>query len=653
MKWACLGLNYRTAPVEIRELFAVSNYRVPEMGASLLRLPGVRGTVILSTCNRMEVYLSMDKGASVVDVKRWLLDRHGLDSELDTHFYESEGMDTARHLSRVLSGLDSMVLGETEILGQVKKSYSLAMETGLTDGFLNRLFQRSFAVGKRVRTCTTINQGSTSIGSVAVDLAEEIFGSLSQTKVLILGAGEMSRVTAQALQSRGASGIFVTNRTYDRAVELADMMGGEAIRYDCWAEYLKKVDIVIASTAAPHYIVKPEDISALRAARKYRSLFLIDISVPRNVDPAVTEIDEVYLYDIDTLRALADSAREQRKKAIEDCEAIIEKEVTVMMKKMERPPLVIGTRGSALAIAQADSVVELISRKYPEMIVSLKIIKTTGDIRTDVPLSMVAQASGIVDKGIFIKELENALLSGEIDMAVHSLKDMPSELDPRFKLGAVLPRESVCDVVVSKRGRGEDALPPNAVVATGSVRRKMQLMQMRPDIKVAEIRGNVPTRLEKLIDMEEWDALLLSEAGLNRLGITKEVLEENDIPLYLTPFEPGKFLPAAGQGAVAIEMRAEDSRLGDLLAPLNDPVTEAAVSAERGFLRLLGAGCATPVGVYSVMEGEELTLNVCVFNEDDLSSLPVKFAVKGGVNDPKDVARKAFVEFESIKERLA
>lgn len=216
-----------------------------------------------------------------------------------------------------------MMLGETEIFGQGKDAYRAAFEAGLTGMHANKTFQHAFAIAKKVRTETNINVGATSVGSAAVDLAEQIFGILKGAKVLILGAGEMSRLTAQALKSRGAESVFVANRSYERAVDLAASIGGEAIGYDQWFEYLTNIDIVIASTAAPHYILDREMLLPLREARKYRSLFLIDISVPRNISPDTNHIEEVYLYDIDTLQQLADEARRSREMEILRCEQII------------------------------------------------------------------------------------------------------------------------------------------------------------------------------------------------------------------------------------------------------------------------------------------------------------------------------------------
>jgi glutamyl-tRNA reductase len=224
-----------------------------------------------------------------------------------------------------------MLLGETEIFGQVKQAYQAAHAAGATGSILNRLFQKVFSIGKKVRTQTSIQEGSTSIGNVAVELAEKIFGHLKNSEVMVLGAGEMSRLTAQALVSRGAKSIIVANRTHERAVELAEEMGGRAVRFDDWLEELKKVDVVISSTGAPHTIIHRNEVESLRRARKYRPLFMIDIAVPRDIEHSVGEIEEVYLYDIDALEQLAEEAKVRRVNQIIECERIIEAELLKIM----------------------------------------------------------------------------------------------------------------------------------------------------------------------------------------------------------------------------------------------------------------------------------------------------------------------------------
>ena len=328
MELLCLGLNHRTAPVEVRERFAVGASKLGVASTDVAELAGAREAVVLSTCNRTEFYLAAADAKlafSLMETK--LAEKIQLDSTVSNHFYRLDKSAAARHLCRVVSGLDSMMLGETEIFGQVKQAYQSALEAGATGIVLNKLFQRAFGVGKKVRSETSIQEGATSVGNVAVDLAEKIFGHLKHSEVMILGAGEMSRVTAQSLVSRGAKAIFVANRSYERAHELATEMGGTAVRFDDWQSTLSRVDVVISSTGAPHTVIHRADVESARRARKFRPLFFIDIAVPRDIDPAVGEIEEVYLYDIDTLEQLADDARTRRAQQIIECEKIIDQEL--------------------------------------------------------------------------------------------------------------------------------------------------------------------------------------------------------------------------------------------------------------------------------------------------------------------------------------
>lgn len=328
MKMVCLGVNYKTAPVEIRERFAVASHKLQSVGQQICSLEAVSQCVLLSTCNRMEIYFwSSCPDSASEQIMELFLDKFEDKSHLQNYFNHYWGKEALVHLCRVLSGLDSMVLGETEIFGQVKTAYQNALDAGVTSTEANKTFQKAFTIGKRVRSGSQIHEGATSVGSVAVELAEQIFGNLSGSRVLILGAGEMSHITGRALQARGAQGIYVANRSYDRAIELAECLGGQAIRYDGWVEYLKDIDVVVAATAAPHYIITKETLTPLREKRRYRSLFLIDISVPRNIDPQVKEIDEVYVYDIDTLTQLADEAKRHREQEVVRCEAIIQENI--------------------------------------------------------------------------------------------------------------------------------------------------------------------------------------------------------------------------------------------------------------------------------------------------------------------------------------
>ncbi len=334
MEILCLGLNHHTAPVEVRERYAVSGTQQGTVSKEMTSIRGVNEVVVLSTCNRTEVYaVAEDLEQAAEELKSHLGGGKGVKKGDEEHFYLRYSRAAVEHLCRVVSGLDSMVLGETEIFGQVKQAYQQALSTAATGGILNPLFQKSFGIGKKVRTQTTIQVGQTSVGSVAVDLAEKIFGHLKSSKVMIIGAGEMSRVTALRLLERGAKSMFVTNRSYQRAQDLAKEMGGEAIRFDDWEKSLVEVDVVVSSTGAPKAVVHAEQIERVRRKRKYRPLFFIDIAVPRDVDPAVGEIEEVYLYDLDALQKLAEEGKHQRKKQVEVCQSIIETEVESLLER--------------------------------------------------------------------------------------------------------------------------------------------------------------------------------------------------------------------------------------------------------------------------------------------------------------------------------
>ncbi|MEX2580834.1 MAG: glutamyl-tRNA reductase [Verrucomicrobiales bacterium] len=319
----CLGVNHKTAPVEIRERLAFSPTALPRHLAEICDLGDVSEAVVLSTCNRVEVYgASADAERALARLVDYLVSHFEV-APGEVEFYRHEDEAAATHLFEVASGLDSMVLGETEIFGQVKKAYATAQASGATARRMNKLFQQSFTVGKLVRSSTRIQQGSTSIGSAAVDLAEKIFGRLGGCRVMIIGAGEMSRTTAQSLLSRGAESIIVSNRSFDKAEQLAAELNGEAVRFDDWENHLDHVDIIVSSTAAPHAVVKREMIERVMSKRHGHSLFLIDIAVPRDVEDEVNAVDNVYLYNIDQLQQIADEGLTRRERQITVCREVI------------------------------------------------------------------------------------------------------------------------------------------------------------------------------------------------------------------------------------------------------------------------------------------------------------------------------------------
>jgi glutamyl-tRNA reductase len=333
MSIVVIGLSHRSSPVAVRERFAFGDARIP--GALQLIREGhiADEAVILSTCNRVEIYAatSLEPAAAFADLKEFLVTCHDYRDPLGEEIYFLNEPQSVQHLFRVACGLDSMVLGETEILGQLKKAYDLALQHQHTGGRLNKAFQRAFNVAKHIRTHTNIQRGSVSVGSVAVELAEKIFNSLKDRQVMVIGAGDTSEKTARALLSRGAHSIIVANRSHDRAVALATELGGRAVPFDDWSNEFDRIDIVISSTSAPHYILDRARLEPLMKSRKNRPLLLVDIAVPRDIDPEVNLMGNVYLYNIDDLQAIADDYLKQRKEEIARCEDIIAEKVRSLL----------------------------------------------------------------------------------------------------------------------------------------------------------------------------------------------------------------------------------------------------------------------------------------------------------------------------------
>ena len=458
---------------------------------------------------------------------------------------------------------------------------------------------------------------------------------------------------------------------------MAKLFQGTAVDYAQFTAILPKADILIASSGAPHYILRKDEMQRVIAARRNKPMFLIDIAVPRNIDPAVNEIDNVFLYDIDDLQEVVNANLRERKKEAHRAEALVEEEVDRAMARLKaaevtptivglqeqleqiragemdkvrrrygpfrrgkkRPSkrsrtassirsrtgpspscattpaipmartssrrsakrstfridmLVIASRGSQLASWQSSWAARRLAQLGHAC--AIHMYKTTGDKITDVPLAKVGS------KGLFTKEIEEALLDGRADIAVHSLKDLPTELPDGLVLAAVPEREDARDALV---GSTLAALPPGARVGTSSLRRAAQLRKLRPDLTLESVRGNLDTRLRKL-DEGQYAAILLAAAGLKRLGWGDRIAE-------LLPVEV--MCPAVGQGALAIETRSSGAGL-EACRGLDHAATHAAVAAERGLLQALGGGCQVPIGAYATVEGERLRMVAVVASPD-------------------------------------
>jgi glutamyl-tRNA reductase len=356
MNVVVIGLSHHSSPVELRERFAFAGAKIPDALKSLRDSGVASEAVIVSTCNRVEIYAAtaLTPDAAVIELKRFLVTHHASNDMLGDQLYSFAEPHSLHHLFKVACGLDSMVLGETEILGQLKTAYDLALKHGHTGARMNKAFQRAFNTAKHVRTHTNIQRGSVSVASVAVELAEKIFTSLGDREVLVIGAGDTSEKTARALLSRGAKSIVVANRSLDRAQALAGELGGRAVSFDDWAAEFEKIDIVISSTSAPHHILDRAKLEPLMKARRQRSLLLIDIAVPRDIDPEVNLLENVYLYNVDDLQGIADDYLKLRQEEIARCEVIIAEKIKPLLETNIFQPQM-NTDGRRLKALPADA----------------------------------------------------------------------------------------------------------------------------------------------------------------------------------------------------------------------------------------------------------------------------------------------------------
>ncbi len=334
-----IGLSHHSSPVTVREKFAFAETKIPSALQTLRESGLADEAVILSTCNRVEIYAatSLEPRRAFAELQEFLVRTHDYREPLADELYKLSGQEAVEHLFKVASGLDSMVLGETEILGQLKKAYDLALQNRHTGARLNKTFQRAFNAAKHIRTETSIQRGSISVASVAVELAEKIFDSLNHRQVMVIGAGETSEKAARALLSRGAHSVIVSNRSHERAVALAAELNGRAVHFEDWAKEFANIDIVISSTSAPHYVLDRVKLEPLMKLRKNRALLLIDIAVPRDIEPEVNFMEDVYLYNIDDLQAIASDHLRQRKEEIVRCEAIIREKARGLFTPALRP----------------------------------------------------------------------------------------------------------------------------------------------------------------------------------------------------------------------------------------------------------------------------------------------------------------------------
>ncbi len=365
-----IGLNHTTAKVDVRERLAFNGPKLEQGLAGLRNVRGVSEVALLSTCNRVEIYSSVNSPAETAEnIRNFLADFHGLTrGEFDDALYAYTGADAVRHVFRVASSLDSMVLGEPQILGQLKDTFEFALSHKTTGVLLNKLLKKAISTAKRVRTETRIAENAVSISFAAVELAKKIFSDLTGKSFMLLGAGEMAELAARHLVTNGVKNVMVANRTYERCCELAQEFCGRPVRFEDFVNELVAVDIIICSTGASNFVLFRDQMQRVMRSRRQKPVFIIDISVPRNIDPEIEKIDNVYLYTVDDLQNVVDTNMLERKKEAEKAEMIVGEELeafTKWMASLDSVPVIVSLRQKADEIKREE--LEKFRHRHPDL----------------------------------------------------------------------------------------------------------------------------------------------------------------------------------------------------------------------------------------------------------------------------------------------
>ncbi len=411
-----IGLSHKTATVEIREKVAFSPNLIEKPLRDLIALDDIVEGVIVSTCNRVEIYATThDIAGGIARIKRFLAAHHRIPIEnLESHLYAYHSEAAIRHVFRVASSLDSLVVGEPQILGQIKTSYGYAAEYKTSGIILNRFLHKAFSVAKRVRTETKIASSAVSVAFAAVELAKKILGDLSEKTVMLIGAGEMCELAAKHFINSGAKGVMVTNRTFERAERLADDFAGEAVRFEELLDHLHRADIVLSSTGAPHTIIGPKDVEEVIRKRRFKPMFFIDIAVPRDIDQKVEDVDNAYLFTVDDLQEIVQANLAQRSLEAEKAEEIIEQEIGQFFKWLSSlgvTPTIVALRNRFDEIRRAELE---------------KTVSGWKDLPADAEKRMDALTMAIMNKLLHspTSALKQAGQGGRVDLYVDALRQL-------------------------------------------------------------------------------------------------------------------------------------------------------------------------------------------------------------------------------------
>lgn len=670
-----IELSHRFAPIEIREQLAFNKDQTLKALNDLKEK--FEEVFIISTCNRLSLYAY---GDSYLPLEQYL-ESFGSYSQ-----YLSVLPDTKIAINNLFStaaGLESQAIGEHQIVGQIRDALDMARDQQTIGPMLDELIRQSVHVGKRARLETNIGKHSASLATVGFELIKKHNIDLADSTILVVGTGNMANLVKTVLDRSSIKRLLIASHNLERATEMANSWGGEAVHVRSLPKYLVEADIIIGGTQGEVNLLSEKEVENSKCTRAQFAMnanqpkLLIDFGLPRNFNPVLKSFENVALYDLDDIKKMTFEGLLKRYDEIPKVEEIIQEEEdkfsewfyhrkaspvieaywnnlleikeeelkwlfpkmgelspeqqkTVerfahrIIRKVSKKPMeelnnfsqnlhhtdnpintvkkvldiddvdifipkrrvVVGTRGSKLALTQTHQLIEQLKTKDPSIEYVTKVIRTSGD------------DGNIEVMGAFTTAIQRALIDGKVDLAVHSFKDLPIETVPGLRLGAITQREDVRDVLLSRNGETLSELKTGSVIGTGSLRREIQIKQLRSDLEVKFIQGNVDSRIQKMKD-GEYDAIILAAAGLNRLGMldkADQILTEKEM------------IPAVGQGALAVEIRKDDDEVFNIVNAINHEDTQIAAESERVFLEALGGGCNFPIAAYAQVKGSHFQI---------------------------------------------
>ncbi len=700
-----IELSHRFAPIAIREQLAFNEEQTKQALRDLKKsFPEV---FIISTCNRLSIYAL---GSNYLGLESYL-QKFGNYSQYLSVLPDSE--IAIQNLFSTSAGLESQAIGEHQIVGQIRDALDLARKEQTIGPVLDEIIRKAIHTGKRARLETSIGKHSASLATVGFELIKKHDIDLKEANILVVGTGNMANLVNTVLDRSKIKSLLIASHNLDRAKEMAKEWGGEAIHVSKLPTIISKMDIIIGGTQGEVNLLSEKEMEASKCTRAQLALnsnqskLLIDFGLPRNFNPTLKEIENVFLYDLDDIKQMTfqgllkrhdeipevkniiieESAKflewfyhrkaspiieaywnnllETKDKELkwllpklgkldEDQVKLIEKFAHRLIRKVSKKPMeelnnfaqnlhhqdnpintvkkvfdlddvtitvpqkrvIVGTRGSKLALTQTHQVIAQLQKLEPQTEFVTKVIRTSGD---DGNISVM---------GAFTTAIQRALIDGKVDMAVHSYKDLPTESVPGLQIGAILEREDLRDVLISKDGKTLNELAPGAVIGTGSLRREIQLKRLRSDVHVKFIQGNVDGRIQQMKD-GKYDAIVLAAAGLIRLG---------QFHLANQVFDASEMIPAVAQGALAIEIRERDDSMKKIVAQIENENTKLATEAERVFLITLGGGCNYPIAAHAEINGSHCAIKGLYASSD--GSLVELGSIEGHKGSATQMARQ-------------